>query len=76
MSEDRIMMCQGLNPPVITVFGRTSIVSTCRGSGLLYVRFMGQQWLDKLITTYPLDDIEIAIRDMARGKALKPVLIP
>ena len=24
--------------------------------------------LDKLITTYPLDDIEIAIRDMARAK--------
>jgi len=32
--------------------------------------------LDKLITTYPLDDIEIAIKDMEQGKALKPVLIP
>lgn len=32
--------------------------------------------LDKLITTYPLDDIEVAIHDMEQGKALKPVLIP
>lgn len=32
--------------------------------------------LDKLITTYPLDEIETAISDMEQGKTLKPVLIP
>jgi aryl-alcohol dehydrogenase len=32
--------------------------------------------LDKLITTYSLDDIEIAISDMEKGKTLKAVLIP
>ncbi len=32
--------------------------------------------LEKLITTYSLDDIETAISDMEQGKTLKPVLIP
>ncbi|MES9815385.1 MAG: NAD(P)-dependent alcohol dehydrogenase [Candidatus Thiodiazotropha sp.] len=32
--------------------------------------------LDKLITTYPLDEIERAVADMESGKVLKPVLIP
>ena len=32
--------------------------------------------LDKLITTYPLNEIETAISDMVEGRALKPVLIP
>jgi aryl-alcohol dehydrogenase len=36
----------------------------------------GQFPLDKLITTYPLEDIEKAIQDMEAGKVLKPVLIP
>jgi aryl-alcohol dehydrogenase len=36
----------------------------------------GQFPLDKLITTYPLSEIETAISDMAQGRALKPVLIP
>lgn len=32
--------------------------------------------LDRLITTYALDEIETAVRDMNSGKTLKPVLIP
>lgn len=32
--------------------------------------------LDRLISTYPLEDIELAIEDMKQGKVLKPVLIP
>lgn len=36
----------------------------------------GQFPLDKLITTYALDEIETAVKDMESGKALKPVLVP
>jgi hypothetical protein len=38
------MMRLGLNPPVITVFGRTTIVTTRWDLGLFYAPFMGQQW--------------------------------
>ena len=32
--------------------------------------------LDRLITTYALDEIETAVEDMNSGRALKPVLVP
>jgi hypothetical protein len=37
LSEYRIMMCQGLNPPVFTVFVSTSIVPTCCDSGFFLI---------------------------------------
>ena len=36
----------------------------------------GEFPLDKLISTYRMDEIETAISDMEQGKTLKPVLVP
>lgn len=43
---------------------------------LIHLFHQGLFPLDKLITTYPLDEIETAVADMESGKTLKPVLIP
>lgn len=43
---------------------------------LIHLYQQGLFPIDKLITTYPLDDIETAVTDMQSGKVLKPILIP
>ena len=41
---------------------------------LIDLHLKGQFPLDRLITTYPFEDINTAIADMRSGAAIKPVL--